>query len=159
MYTYKQLESAANVTLEHFNQQNLEFTNIIFIANQLGYTVISINFENDISGMVVNSKSERAIYINNNDTPERQRFTIAHEIGHILLHHVEQNEYFVDYRNKEIYDTKEFEADNFAANLLMPREKSIEIWQRTYDVDDFAKTMKVSRAAASIRLMNLGLIQ
>lgn len=159
MYTYKQLESAANVTLEHFNQQNLEFTNIIFIANQLGYTVISTNFENDISGMVVNSKSERAIYINNNDTPERQRFTIAHEIGHILLHHVEQNEYFVDYRNKEIYDTKEFEADNFAANLLMPREKSIEIWQRTYDVDDFAKTMKVSRAAASIRLMNLGLIQ
>ena len=75
------------------------------------------------------------------------------------MHHVKQNEYFIDYRDKEIYDTKEFEADNFAANLLMPREKSIEIWQRTYDVDDFAKTMKVSRAAASIRLMNLGLIQ
>mgnify|MGYP000993290245 CR=1 FL=1 len=158
MHTYKQLESVANVTLEHFNQQNLEYTNVISIANQLGYTVISTDFENDISGMVVNSKDEKTIYINNNDTPERQRFTIAHEIGHILLHHIEDDEYFVDYRNKERYDSKEFEADNFAANLLMPKDKSIEVWQGTRDVDDFAKTMKVSRAAASIRLMNLGLI-
>ncbi|WP_103649807.1 ImmA/IrrE family metallo-endopeptidase [Campylobacter concisus] len=158
MHTYKQLESVANVTLEHFNQQNLEFTNVISIANQLGYTVVSTDFENDISGMVVNSKDEKTIYINNNDSPERQRFTIAHEIGHILLHHIKNDEYFVDYRNKERYDSKEFEADNFAANLLMPKDKSIDVWQRTHDVDDFAKIMKVSRAAASIRLMNLGLI-
>nr|DAS72131.1 MAG TPA: IrrE protein [Caudoviricetes sp.] len=156
--TYEQLEAAANVTLKHFNPQDSQFTNVIAIAMALGYKVLATNFEKNISGMVVNNADGKYIYVNKNDTPERQRFTIAHEIGHILLHHVQKEEYFVDYRNNVKYDDREFEADNFAAALLMPREKSINVWYETEDVDDFAKAMKVSRAAASIRLINLGLI-
>ena len=157
--TYEQLEAAANVTLKHFNPQNSQFTNVIAIAMALGYKVMATNFEKNISGMVVNNADGKYIYVNKNDTPERQRFTIAHEIGHILLHHVQKDEeYFVDYRNNNQYNDREFEADNFAAALLMPREKSISTWYETEDVDDFAKAMKVSRAAASIRLINLGLI-
>lgn len=156
--TYEQLEAAANVTLKHFNPQDSQFTNVIAIAMALGYKVMATNFEKNISGMVVNNADGKYIYVNKNDTPERQRFTIAHEIGHILLHHVQKEEYFVDYRNNVKYDDREFEADNFAAALLMPREKSINVWHETEDVDDFAKAMKVSRAAASIRLINLGLI-
>ena len=84
---------------------------------------------------------------------------IAHEIGHILLHHNGgQDIDFTDYRNNDRYDKKEFEADNFAAALLMPKARSLEVWGLTGDVDDFARAMKVSRKAAAIRLINLGLI-
>ncbi|MDD3506613.1 MAG: ImmA/IrrE family metallo-endopeptidase, partial [Sulfurimonas sp.] len=56
------------------------------------------------------------------------------------------------------YNQKEFEADNFAASLLMPKEISIKVWKKTRDIDDFADAMQVSKVAASIRLRNLGLI-
>lgn len=157
--TYHQLENTANKLLEMFGQQNTDFVDVVSIAQNLGYNIISTSFDKDISGMVVCNDKEKSIYINKDDYSRRKRFTIAHEIGHILLHHIDNDEYFVDYRNKSTYDAKEFEADNFAAALLMPREISIANWQKTQDIDDFANLMQVSKAAAAIRLMNLGLIQ
>ena len=63
------------------------------------------------------------ILCNENDNEYRQRWTKAHEIGHIICNHTSQSFYckildsgFVTFTNKEF----EFEADYFAATLLCP---------------------------------------
>lgn len=38
--------------------------------------------------------------------------------------------YFVDYKNKSTYSAKEYELDNFAAALLMPKELVYKTWQK-----------------------------
>ena len=157
-YTVRQLEKIADIVLSStgFNDKNVD---IVKVANLLGYSVFQADLGGSVAGMVEKNSSEAKIFINENELPERQRFTIAHEIGHILLHHNGgQDIDFTDYRNNDRYDKKEFEADNFAAALLMPKARSLEVWGLTGDVDDFARAMKVSRKAAAIRLINLGLI-
>ncbi len=161
-YNTEQIESITDTIHEAMNIDNNTVINVIDIAQNLGFDVFASDFtEDNVSGMVINSSSEKSIYVNVDDMPERQRFTIAHEIGHIVLHHVDQEEEYrtVDFRsNNEKYDPREYEANNFAASLLIPREKAIYEWKKLNDVDDFALTFKVSKSAAAIRLNNLGLI-
>lgn len=66
--------------------------------------------------------------------------------------------YFVDYKNKFTYSAKEYELDNFAAALLMPKELVYKTWQKTQRIRDFAEAMGVSQGAAAIRLTELNLI-
>jgi len=161
MYTINQVESIADEIHTQLYKEEDEIINVVEIAKQLGFDVYSSNFSSDIAGMVINSKDKHAIYVNQSDIIERQRFTIAHEIGHIILHHnIKESEFEeVDYRGKnKVFEPKEYEANNFAAALLMPRKKAIEIWKEIEDLDDFAVKFKVSKMAAAIRLQNLGLI-
>jgi Zn-dependent peptidase ImmA (M78 family) len=97
------------------------------IANYLGYTIRKFIPEGEwinISGAVF--PKVKKIFVNNNDTYLRQRFTIAHELGHIILHRRNSQEEFVDYRGGPIKSSedaiKEYEADEFAASLLMPED-------------------------------------
>jgi len=135
---------------------------VVKIANKLNFDVFLSDFdEANVSGMVINSPTEKSIYVNKNDTPQRQRFTIAHEIGHIILHHKTNEKDFkdIDYRNTDNLPTqKETEANAFAAALLMPKKETEKIWNELKDIDDVANYFKVSKAAAAIRLMNLELI-
>ena len=58
------------------------------------------------------------IYINKNLLKTRGRFTIAHELGHILLKHNDLiHSVHNEYDNKNI---EEFQANTFARGLLMP---------------------------------------
>jgi Zn-dependent peptidase ImmA (M78 family) len=161
-YTIEQIEQLTGEIHTAINANDTTTVNVIDLANQLGYSVYESKFNNsDIDGMVRSSSKEKAIYINKNNMPERNRFTIAHELGHIILHHHSDNDdgEFVDYRgNNNKYDPKEHEANMFAASLLMPKHTAENVWRSINDVDDFANIFKVSRAAASIRLQNLGLI-
>lgn len=87
-------------------------------------------FAGQLSGMVHRSSDGTAVIgVNSLDAPNRQRFTIAHEIGHLLLHkdeafHVDER-FPIGLRNDEsskATDEKEIEANQFAAELLMPRD-------------------------------------
>lgn len=67
---------------------------------------------------------ENAIFVNTHESPLRQTFTVAHELGHKILHEAwaHSAEYKVLLRNPEgQQDFRESEANVFAANLLMPR--------------------------------------
>ena len=130
------------------------------IANQLGFHVYGTEFaDSNISGQVINKEDRKEIYVAD-ESYERQRFTIAHEIGHIILHHqgLEEKQ-IIDYRKSRFSDNgKEFQANAFAAALLMPKERAITVWSKLKDIDDFATFFEVSKQAASIRLLSLGLI-
>lgn len=68
--------------------------------------------------------AEWAIFVNPKAKPERRRFTLAHEIGHFVLHRAAQARFTCDkdsvYFGNSIHKQIEREANDFAANLLMP---------------------------------------
>lgn len=117
---------------------------------------------NDISGAVYHNK--KAICVNKKDSIRRQFFTIAHEIGHIVLHGEDEN--FVDYRRDLNVGSseKELESNFFAANLLMPEDVFRKKWDEYKRYDDLIKTkligsyFGVSDLSASIRANYLDLL-
>ena len=142
------------------------------IARQIGATIRYEPFEGDISGMVYRNKDHVIIGVNSLHHPNRQRFTIAHEIGHVLLHkgtevYIDRT-YRVNMRNNvssQAVDKDEIEANRFAASLLMPEHmlvedlKDIEIdFESEDDLADLAAKYEVSLQAMAIRLSNIGLI-
>lgn len=160
-YTKNEIENMSEMILAELNFSDTNAVDVIKVAKELGFTVYKSKFEkDDIDGIVINSTEEKSIHVNESQIHQRQRFTIAHEIGHIVLHHdMDANYEMVDYRiSGGEFDQKEFEANSFAAALLMPKEKVTQVWNDLRDVDDVADLFQVSKRAASIRLMNLELI-
>lgn len=106
-----------------------------------------------ISGAV--DHSEKKIYINKGESLQRQLFTVAHEIGHIVLHGATED--YVDYR---VYSNspKETEANNFAGNLLMPEPIFRYQWKILQsDVNALSRFFGVSTSAIGVRSTILGL--
>lgn len=98
-----------------------------------------------------------------NDYIPRKRFTLAHEIGHYCLHMKEVNKFSDSLksmsRTKSYWDTTEWEANNFAAKLLMPKV----FVEREYseckkNIEEMATRFNVSLVAIKYRLDKLGLI-
>ena len=159
--TKEYIEEVSEIIHKECKIENQIQIDPVAIAAEFDFTVFKSTFDSDnISGMVINSNEEKSIYINENDSINRQRFTVAHELGHIILHHEANEESFkeVDFRTNSGFDVRESQANSLAAALLMPRKKANEIWKKLKDVDDFADAFKVSKQAASIRLENLRLI-
>ncbi len=111
----------------------------------------------DISGMIENVKSGFLITINANNVRTRQRFTLAHELGHYMLHRhligdgVDDDRAYRStsvgkYHNTQIGPDEEIEANKFAANLLMPRDR-VEYYSRNV-FDRWDPNEKIHRMAA-----------
>jgi Zn-dependent peptidase ImmA (M78 family) len=139
------------------------------IALGLGCRVEVVDFEPpSISARVlrtgvVGSDRKYTIQIARGDSPRRQKFSIAHEIAHIVLHDDGSNEFVefrqapIDYSPDELY--KETQANMLAAALLLPESKIRAVWASSKGVDDVAEFFDVSREAACNRLLNLGLLR
>lgn len=138
----------------------------------LGVEVRYVLLEEHISGSVVFNADSTIVLVNQDHSKYRQRFTLAHELGHILLHKgtkpvmidSKQVEWRRENANPEDF-YQEVEANVFAANLLMPEESIYEylefhqiFWPDENDVPNMAKVFKVSKAAMRIRLLSLGII-
>ena len=139
------------------------------VARKLGLPVVRSPMGDDISGMLVSKPGLTTICINKEQHPNRQRFTIAHEIGHHVLRHLFAGERVhvdrVIMRNtlsSEGTDAREIEANQFAASLLMPEHMVHHHLQamKSHDVEDvvpkLAKQFKVSDQAMAFRLSTLG---
>lgn len=136
------------------------------IARYLGIRIDYRDLGSECSGVLVrNSSGGGVIGVNWADHTNRQRFTVAHEIGHYVLH---EGGAFVDrhYRLNVSTDSgsgsrqEETEANQFAAALLMPK-KWVSRTFRDYDYDlslddnelrDLAARFRVSAQAMAIRL-------
>lgn len=105
--------------------------------------------------------SEWGIFVNPKARAERKRFTVAHELGHFVLHRAMQATFNCDkesvYTGIDTLKAIEREADDFASNLLMPGNmlrdridgKRIDI----HLLGDLAKEFGVSLEAMCIRLV------
>jgi Zn-dependent peptidase ImmA (M78 family) len=123
-----------------FNKAKKKFSGeypvpVLEIAKEIGLDVFSANFSEDLDdsilGMIQKNGDKFTIFVNEKNTKDEEIFTVAHEIGHFVLH----QDYFgdgniVDY--KTMHHSKnhtdkaeaefkiEVEANNFALNLLFP---------------------------------------
>jgi len=77
-------------------------------------------FSKHYSGQIIIEGKIVGILYNQNDTMGRQRFTIAHELGHFALGHLERSTLKLEAIKINTTDPIEKEANVFAANLLMP---------------------------------------
>ncbi len=91
------------------------------IAEKLQYIIKFFPSKGELSNVAGVTRPEtREIFVNQEDPVYRQSFTVAHELGHIILGHA-PNKYGVLLRNTNIETTdEEKEANAFAAYLLMP---------------------------------------
>ncbi len=138
-----------------------------------GLGIVRSDFDDgEISGVI--NLEKKYLYINAKDSPERQRFTIAHELGHWILHRKEMEsnkEMAVLYRRSigtKENDVFEQEANFFAANLLVPEKMFLKVYQEEQNktvqqggfiVSDavIAKIFEVSRSVIGYRRQSLGM--
>ena len=99
------------------------------IAEYLGATVRYAPYKGELAGVLIRDDFERGIVIGVNSLhhSNRQRFTIAHECGHLRLHKGRQSYVDRSFRinrrdevSSQATDAEEIEANRFAAELLMP---------------------------------------
>ena len=126
----------------------------------------------ELSGMAFIKDGTAIIGINALHHPNRQRFTIAHECGHLVLHREQvTREVHVDKAfpmlmrdavSAASVDPMEIEANLFAAELLMPEYLLAgELGDSAFDIDDdaavtaLARRFRVSMSAMQFRLGNL----
>jgi len=118
----------------------------------------SIIYEEDwpdrMSGLT--NRAQKTIRINRKHHPLRQRFSLAHELGHICLNH----DLILSDRIEEegINAELEKEADEFASELLMPIDLFKKAFRAVPDLHALADTFQVSPSAVSVRALKLGLI-
>lgn len=97
------------------------------------------------------------IKINKYESRERQRFTLAHELAHFLLHRNEIDR-LGEIADNVLYrsgasETIEYEANRLAAQIIIPEEAINERQQAIgKNVDQLAKEFGVSKAVMEIRM-------
>jgi Zn-dependent peptidase ImmA (M78 family) len=149
------------------------------IAEALGAEVQEKPTDDKLSGFLFRDATGRRaiIGVNSLHPASRQRFTIAHEIGHLLLHkgepiHVDRLDtgYTIDRRNSDSSKGEqevEIEANLFAAELLMPKKfidadlakhERLDLFDETV-LQKLAMKYKVSLQALTYRLAYLGYIR
>jgi len=147
------------------------------IAKRIGIDVRKAEFTpaDKLSGILYRDSGRTVIGVNSAHPSARQRFTIAHEIGHSVLEHsdslyVDRNiprslVMFRDSRSEEGIIDHEIEANAFAAELLMPSDflardiSSMETADADKAISDLADRYRVSEQAMTIRLTNLGYLK
>lgn len=151
---------------------------IFNIVKNMGLELLEYDLGAETSGVLVVDKDKKVATIayNPSDPQTRRRFTVAHELGHYLLHKKE-NELFVDsyflmkYRGNNSYSPEEYvqeqEANAFAAALLIPdsfitdilRSNNFSGADEPELIDKLAAKFEVSPHAMTFRLSNLYLIK
>jgi Zn-dependent peptidase ImmA (M78 family) len=127
---------------------------VLQLANLMGASVFYSESAAFAGAVDVDAAAQRArIYVRRTDPHTRQRFTIAHEIGHLVLHRTSLAMRY-DYNFNE--GPEEAQANGYAAALLIPMWMLAE-YAPTYDhkVAPLAELFDVSREAMNIRLRKL----
>jgi Zn-dependent peptidase ImmA (M78 family)/DNA-binding XRE family transcriptional regulator len=155
-------------TLRKEFQQEEPPINIYLLATQMGILVAPTHL--DKPAAVVNRADERRkpasppwILVSSTQPIQRQRYSIAHEIAHLLLHKEDIRVHLTYYRRSS--DQREIDADTFAAELLMPRnllQYSVQELKGKGAVEEvvfmISYVYQVSFLAIATRLYKLGLI-
>ena len=144
------------------------------IARRLRLVVTKERLAADLSGVLIRKAGEvPVIGVNTLHHPRRQRFTIAHELGHLRLEHkgevivdsgIQVNRRDAASGSASVRDERE--ANAFAAELLMPADVLDEHLGRlvrrhtgqTSIVSALARIFDVSEEAMHYRLLNLGML-
>ena len=171
--TKQTVESRASALLKQFQVESPPVP-VEQLARDLGARLSFEPFDDDMSGMLYRDGERVIIGINSAHSQARQRFSIAHEIGHLLLH--DGRPMFVDkavrvnWRNADAAlgeISEEIDANAFDASLLMPtpflKSAITRIVRQRAGIDpetlirELADRFRVSLQAMEYRLANAGI--
>jgi Zn-dependent peptidase ImmA (M78 family) len=174
----KYIRQVVNQLLDEHGEMKAA-VNVERIAEAMGAIISRTVVEDELSGFIYRPGPSTAIIgVNQSHHENRQRFTIAHELGHMLLHAGDAVRWDrrLQFRREpddpdEDPEDEEVEANYFAAELLMPA-RFLEKDLLNYEFGDFmdnkfekdvlvplARDYKVSKQAMTIRLKDLGYIE
>jgi Zn-dependent peptidase ImmA (M78 family) len=137
------------------------------MAENEGAAISFERLEDELSGFLVPGKAKFVIGVNKWHPETRQRFTIAHELGHYRLHdfddvHVDRAFKLRSPMSSKAIDIEEIEANTFAAWLLIPERMLLShIHNSGIDLHDddqlqeLARIYDVSQQSMSFRILNL----
>lgn len=145
-------ESCAKFTRRALGLSKGEPVEEIFkLLESSGIIIFEADAEEKIDGVsFVSNKGYPVIVINKNFSNDRKRFTLAHELGHIIMHY----DYPIpDYREKKL----EKEANAFAAEFLMPADqiKNSLYYLKLNDLNEFKKHWLTSMKSIIYRAYEL----
>ena len=105
-------------------------------------------------GAIQSTDESATLWFDMHDQPKRQRFTIAHELGHLMLHPLG-----VLFRDQTFGGSEmEQQANAFAADLLMPKAMlQADVYRYGADSSVLADLYAVSLTAMKIRLQAMGI--
>jgi Zn-dependent peptidase ImmA (M78 family)/DNA-binding XRE family transcriptional regulator len=130
------------------------------VARDLGVGVFARPLTDVLSAMIIRHGESAVIGVNESHPAVRQRFSIAHELGHFVMD--TESEHFVEFDNQSDGDPphynwqKERKANMFAAELLMPADR-VRADAGGFSISRLARRYGVSEAAMGFRLANLRL--
>jgi Zn-dependent peptidase ImmA (M78 family) len=142
------------------------YIDVVSLAREYDVEVVSEArpFENYNAQIVYDRENAKHVmHVNETHSVERQRFSIAHELGHLVLH--DEQLQTLGKLDRSGSSELEKEADEFAAKLLMPEDgvkqyfDTLRLDSEQVDVSiikSLATQFRVSRAVAIIRLRELG---
>jgi len=128
--------------------------------HEAGILIVRKDLPPSVSGKLYFQNNCWVMEINKNQNLKRQKFTLAHELGHFVLHKNKDTE-FCDttfFRKNEELDSLEYNANEFAAQILMPEER-IKYYiqqQNIKSIKSLADIFDVSSSAMRYRVEGLG---
>jgi Zn-dependent peptidase ImmA (M78 family) len=131
------------------------------VAKAFDIDIKKESLENELSGILrkMPESNKWEMLINAKHHSNRQRYTIAHELGHYFLHRHLQVEFQdrIFFRGAES-SKEELQANSFASEVLMPENYFREmIREGKNKIDELAQEFGVSTLALRIRAKNLGM--
>ena len=135
------------------------------LATRLGPEVYTAQLGDDVYGLITGPPHNAQIYLDVDQSPNRMRFSCAHELGHYVDRSstidVNPGDFAkIDKRSDSGARTPpEVYANEFAAALLMPTKKVHEFHRQGMTNVEMANRFRVSLDALKWRLVNLGLAQ
>lgn len=131
------------------------------IIHRLGISLMNLPKEVTSVGLACIEGDHASVYVRTGENKSRRRFTLAHELGHIMLHgsgtHARDDMRFVD-ANFSPRSQPEVEANAFAADLLMPPVMVTRVWLASgRNLAETAWAFQVSDLAMGYRLSDLRL--
>ncbi|NLE80480.1 MAG: ImmA/IrrE family metallo-endopeptidase [Rhodococcus sp.] len=162
----EQAKHAADAVLENTWDTDVYPVDPYTIASKLNVDVLHAQIAGDVSGILRKRPLEKPqIYIDSDDSRNRQRFTCAHELGHYVQREQsggieEADVSFIDRRGDlatQGNDLREIFANEFAANLLMPEVAVRSLRSLDMKIPELARFFSVSPISMEYRLQNLGI--
>ncbi len=156
------------ITLYNIEIPIQDITDVVTVLG--GSVVESPDIANMSDGSIRKQNNGFIIYVSPYQSAERKKFTIAHELGHLFLHmgYKINSELWNKQKNETYYRSgdslMEYQANEFAAALLMPKKAYKEIMDRytignQVETDKVADYFGVTISAASTRGKFLGYLQ
>ncbi len=119
------------------------------------FSKIKDNSDSKILGAMVADDKNLALFYQTGETKNRNRFTLAHELAHCCLYHINENEMpYIEYRHEgNLDDQNEIEANIFAGDLLIPIRYLREVLSNNY-LNKFPSSVKLAKTfAVSVNVM------